>query len=560
MLLDEKKETRKIAEELYNYYISHSDVKIDIWLESLLTELSNSMGRDLHDIENHLEGIVKNDKNIPIDQLSDNVKMELFREIAEWLVAEGLFRMVKKYKQNISDGIENDNLIRINKIIKIIVIKELEDHQKFNNTEELKSYLLNNYLIDISSLIGSGKRMNVYDFVPRDYPLPFPKEDSLTKGIVFHYPNKSLIIRIMNDLYREFLNGKFEESEKDAIDDFTLMDPYYTFSIEFLNKPEKDDYESVKSIINSGNILKEHLTSISKSRKRFSFIPPLIIMKVILQNSDSPEYITIQQKIKKRGEINLFDSNFIEDIKDSKIFRMKLKSFIKASKNLLSAKGLMPDLIGSGNVLYNDKMNIYLVDINNVCKEPDYESLANMLLLRDIKISIMEKLNIPVIQDISVHKLGVYPKNNSTKKLFESFYSIYDQMNRKLGISIMELERIINYDYYHDKHLLEFLRAIKFLDDLNEPIFMHNIDKIFQIEKFLLSIENNISDESASGILLKDEFYHILNFSYGPWKKKNTFNLEDILSNKILGHSNWIAYNVLFFYNNFTASRLSGGL
>ncbi len=558
---ENEKEISTIAEELYNYYKGHPRINTEIWLESLLIELSKSLKLTRNDIEELLEDIIRTDKKIPLENLSDQDKKELFREISEWLVAEGILKMIKDYDSRIKEDTRNGKLIRIDDIIKVSVIKELENIPRFENTDELKSYLMDNYLIDTDNLIGSGKRMNVYDFVPVSFPLPFPREDNLTKAIVFRYPNKFLVIRIMNNIYREFLSDKLEESEDESIKDFNTINPFFTYQKVKLSNDSDNRARMAKSIIKSGHLLKDHLTGRSFQKKTFSFIPPLIILKVKLQNSNTEEYVTIQQKIFKRGEISILDSNFKNDLLSSKSFRYKVKGFIKAFKRLFLQKGLMPDLIGSGNLLYNQYKNIYLVDINNVSREPQFEILANMLLLRDIKISIMEGLGIPVIKRISIKKLKeLNEEKQGSTGLLNDFLKNYNDFYKQTRISLRDAEHIIDFENYQDRNLLKFLKDIRFLDDLNEPIFLHNLDKVYQIERYLISLKkgNYMPDDEFKPS--NDPFYTIMDYKKGDWENKNTYGLDDMLENKNKGYTNWVSFYVMNFYNSFVSSRHTGGL
>lgn len=554
-------ETAIIAEELYNYYRGHSNLKIEVWVESLLFELSKNMKADKEHLSALLESIIEHDKKIPLENLPEYHKKQMFREISEWLVAEGLLKMVNDYKRKIIEGKKNRKLLKIKEILDISVVKELEDLPRFNDMDDLRSYLTENYLIDTSKLIGSGKRMVVYDFIPVEYPLPFPKEDSLTKAIVFRYPNKFLVIRIMNNIYREFLSDKLEESEHDSIKDFNMMDTFFTYS----KKPPDgsneiaDNHKMAQTVYDSGHILKTHLIGESDQNKKFSFIPPLIIIKVKLPESNTEEFVTIQQKIKKRGEISLFDTNFKNDIIGSKSFRNKMKSFISALKGLMKAKGMMPDLIGSGNVLYNDKMNIYIVDINNVSKVPDFRTLCNMLLLRDIKIKIMEELNISILESITIENLiKISDSRKVLQALFDDYQSVCGDISNALKpeYNYHDMNELIDYTNVHDKKLLSFLFKIRFIDDLNEPIYLHNLDKVLKIEKFIHDVENNNKPYNFE----LEDFYKILYYKHGVWDKKNVFDLEDIIQNRKMGRSNWISFYTMGFYNSFVSARHTGGL
>jgi len=552
-----EKETRIIAEELYNYYKGHPNINTELWLELLLLELSRSLMMTRHDIENLLEDIIRKEKNLSPENLTPSDKKELFREISEWLVAEGILKMVKSYENRIAYGIQEGFLIRINEIIKVSVIKELGNIPRFEDMEGLKNYLVDNYLIDTSCLVGSGKRMNVYNFIPLSYPLPFPREDSLTKAINFKYHDKFLVIRVMNNIYREFLSDKLEKSEHGSIEDFNAMNPFFTYKTSDHPSEQINKAKMARSMIKSGLLLKEHLKGKSIQKKSFSFIPPLMILKVKLQNSNTPEYVTIQQKVLKRGEISLFDSNFISDLASSKSFRYKVLGFIRAIKRLFAFKGLMPDLIGSGNILYNEFKNIYLVDINNVCREPDFPALATILLMRDIKMALMESLGFSILRKMNIGDLQrKVLERKADSGLLKDFFDSCQELNRKLPLTPEIADALMDFDSYQDETLLSFLKSVRFLDDLNEPVFLHNMDKLFHIERLI----HRYRKGGPESLLKDDPFYDILDYKKGVWEKKSTYCLKDILENKKKGCSNWISFYTMGFYSSFVSSRQTGGL
>ena len=472
--------------------------------------------------------------------------------MAEWLAAERICERMVDYEKEIEDGIKEGKYQEIHSIEDVIVIK---DHEVFHGKkrsgkavkeqeEEIKRNIMEHYVIKVSEILGHGARVNVQELVPRRLPIPLPDRHELKEKLILHTPNKFLVIRILRDSYRKTLGKSVNEIELEAIKIFKLAAKHLVFSLS-----EGDDPSSIRqetSVLTDEALNDEQDSSAEQKRVKYSYIPPLIIIKAKLTPEGESEYLTIQRKVIKRGVVRRNNPDLSRDIRDHPEFRKKVRHFISACKGFYKKTDRMPDTVGHGNVLYTNKGNIYLVDINNIAPTPDFKLISLMLLYKELCFAL-------------------------TSDYFPDKQSIRDEMpiilNELLAYFPKDfIDIIVENIYENPKHpkIQEFLIKTNMIDDVGVPIFMHNLDNLYNIERSLLDADleqgMKTKEEYAKkkAEMNEDLIYKFSTPIRGVWKEKRTANLFDKIQNKKEGNDNWISYYACHLYSAIVQS--SGAL
>jgi len=544
--------TAMMAQRLYDHF-SNLQLNVHQWLECLERFLADSSDvfrkkSSRTEIRNKIRNIITHDKSIPVDQISEEAQQAVYREVAEWLTAEKIVEKMIAYEDSIQEGIKMGSLKPFHEIEEVLVLKDGE-YVSHEQLEDIKKFIKDNYVLDVGKApLGQGARVVVRELKPKNFPLPYPKKDELRDGLMLKIPNHFLVLRLTKSTYKTALGNEINKSEENAIEVFKTASELLVFSgSESVMDLTADTANKVLDVFDdfkSANPVKK-----PRKTRQYSFVPPLIIIKAVIEPGRPAEYMTIQKKIQKKGVLMGDEHNFVEDLRQIHGFRSKVKKFLTACKRLYGKSKRLPDTVGYGNILYTEKGNIYLVDINNITPEPDYYLIALICLYHKIityvQFQQLEQSRLKSLEsELPLLRKEIFEEMRKHNK-FDCFANDSD------------LDQLIDNMFINNKHpkVRSFFRTTGLIDDLDLPIFMHNVQNLYNIEK------NIYESELKDGKISKEEFekrleaiyeepiYRMYFYRRAPWKNKHSFNLEDILDNKKAGFDNWQAMMVGELYN-----------
>ncbi len=554
-----------MAQRLYDHF-SHLQLNEEEWLKCLEDFLADARinGDEAictEDVKAKISLILENDKHIPLNRISETALKAVYREVAEWLVAEKIVEKMVKYEHSIEEGVAIGRYQGFEEIKEVNVIND--DADAFGaafDSEEIIEFIKANYIVDMSGpVIGAGARIEVRELKPKKFPLPYPARAEQDESLMIKIPNRFLVVRLSKSSYKDVKGETMTESEQEAIRAFKLASDLLTFQgngngFEDLQSGVRDCLAVLPPISEeldqNDPLVKQFLP------KRKSFIPPLLIIKAKIGKTGVTEYMTIQKKVMAKGSVVRGDVQMFKDLSEVAGLRKKLSLFVAACKDFHAATGMLPDLVGNGNVLYTYKGNVYLVDINNISKEPDYKVVALMGYAKELE----SKLESPRVEE---DKKADY-KDEHDKVMRE----ILAYMKSDPGYADFADEatfgRIMDSFYMDNKDVVKnkFLRAAGLIDDLSIPIFMHNISNLHGIELDILRSERD------EGLITEEEYrkkqdelnfeplYAPLSNSVASWKQARSFTFDDIVQNKREGHSHWISEYMTKVYGSLSSDGL----
>lgn len=550
--------TAAIAQRLYEHF-SQMRLNMGEWLtclEQFLIETEEMSGAhvSLGEVKNRIREIITEDKAIPLERLSEGNRQEINREVAEWLVAEKICEKMVTYEQSISEGLKNGTYKPIHEIEEVMVIKD-DDVFHGSSTyspDEIKKFIMENYVVKAKGEpLGKGARVEVRELAPIKFPLPYPTRDERKEGLMILIPNRFLVIRILRDSYRDSLGEKIDKSELNAINAFKLASELLVFTGRETGAITEISEDTATEI---GNSLPEDARPAKAARRtiKHSFIPPLIIIKAILDPGSLAQYLTIQKKVARKGHIGPRNTDMIDDLAKIKGFKKRVREFIAACKRFHRKEKMLPDTVGGGNVLYTARGNVYLVDINNITAEPDFEFVALVLHYKKIFYT-ME-----------------FSSDEKRKKVYrETLSSLETEIKEKIAsgdprreLNWNEIMEVV--ENIHSKNdnpaVQKFLHLTGIIDDLGVTVFLHNMVNLRSIEETLLFHElkeKTITDEEyrkKSDSLSEEHIYRPISSQRGIWRGKNNFDLRDTIRNKQEGHDNWIADYIQSLYGTLNST------
>lgn len=523
------------AQKLYDHFIS---LGLDPreWIECL----SNHIGGPTEQVRARIKRIIEMDKGIKLEGLEEKDRSELIREVAEWLAAERIIEQMRDYEGQINSGLENGSLREIESIEEVIAVKE-QDLMIFESidADEIRRLLCSNYVIKTGTVMGQGRRIRTYELIPKSFPFPRPKTDELHEGLLLKYPNRDLVVRLPQRQYVHLLGSEFNPSEERAVATLARAAETFTF--------KSDDEDKIPSCIreslNASAYLSEQIAHRENGEKVFSFIPPLVIVVMRIKGEDELTRATVQKRIIPKGHLFSDDPTFEEDLKDIPGFAEKVEKFVDANKTFYEKEGRLPDLAGQENVLYTEKGNVYLVDVNNICAEPDYKMLALLVMLKQLNYQGADDQKKGFVRDAirrHVESSGQYGRFKVDS---------LDEMAEKL------------YWYDEVKEASDFLVQCGFFDDMRFPVFPANVNKLHDLEKKLLSFKlvkgeiNEREFKEALANLKSQKIYAVMYPSKKYEDKKGFMDAERALHDMQAGDETWVmdfAASFLKFYVRWT--------
>lgn len=548
--------TVQMAQRLYEHF-SSMQLNADQWLECLEAFLVEAEGKkrkgySSKDIKAKIRAIITGDKAIPLDYISEDARKAVYREVAEWLVAEKICEKMVSYESEIQEGLKSGKYKKFQQVHALSLLMDNDAFYENRSVEQIGDFIRDNYVINIGGRpLGAGARVEVRELMPVKFPLPYPEKDELSDGLMIKIPNRFLVLRLTKSSYKSVLGQSIDTREEEAIEVFRLASELLVFSgtERTVEDVSATTLEAVDGVMDQ-DIQPEKAPVAKKTvrrKKQYSFIPPLIIIKAQVEPGHPPEYMTIQKKVQTRGHIIRDDHNLIKDLTAIRGFRQKLRKFIEACKRFYIASGRLPDSVGHGNVLYTGKGNVYMVDINNINKEPKYKLIALAVLCRTLRNRLDDNLDEETRSTLERELRQAHAEMMNEAAMVE----------RMESFDISKMDEVLSNLFVNNGHqsVKEFFSAAGLVDDLNLPIFMHNVQNLFHIEK------NILESELKSGKITEEEFnkkiegmqeepmYRVHNSMRGVWKNKREFCLNDILENKRQGHDNWIAMYVGSIYS-----------
>lgn len=555
----------EMAQRLYDHF-SRLHLDEGEWLTCLEDFLADARmnGNEVictEDVKSKISSILENDKKIPLSKISEAALRAVYREVAEWLVAEKIIEKMVAYEHSIEEGVESGRYQKFKEIHEVTVIND--DADAFGaafDSEEIVEFIKANYIVNMKGpAIGAGARIEVRELKPIKFPLPYPARAEQDESLMIKIPNRFLVVRLSKGSYKDVKGESMTESEQEAIRAFKLASDLLTFPGN--GNGVEDVQTGVREGVSTLHPLSEDLDENDPLVKQFlpkrkSFIPPLLIIKAKIGETGNTEYMTIQKKVMAKGSVVRGDVQMFKDLSDVPGFRKKLRLFVTACKDFHAATGMLPDLVGNGNVLYTYKGNVYLVDINNISKEPDYRLVALMGYAKELE----SKLESPRVEEERKADYTVeYDKVR--KEILEAMKSSprYEDFANEATFN-----RIMGNFYMDNKDVVKkrFLRAAGLVDDLSIPIFMHNISNLHGIELDILRSERDeglITDEEfrqKQDDLNLEPLYAPLSNSVASWKGARCFTFDDVVQNKREGHSHWISEYMAKIYGSLSSDGL----
>jgi hypothetical protein len=537
--------TASIAQRLYDHF-SQMRLNGDEWLsclEQFLVEAAETEGArvSLDEVKDRIRSIITVDKAIPLERLTDRNRQEIFREVAEWLVAEKICEKMVTYEQSITEGLKDGIYKPIHSIEKVMVIKD-DDVFHGKNTfteEEVGQFIKENYVVKtMGKPLGRGARVEVRELVPLKFPLPYPTRDERKEGLMILIPNRCLVIRILRESYRDSLGEKMDESELDAIDAFKLASELLVFSNRETSAITDIGDETCDDMAKALPAEARPAKPVRRTVKH-SFIPPLIILKATLNPENPPEYLTIQKKVARKGYVSPGDKDMTEDLDRIKGLKKKIREFITACKRFYREEKMLPDTVGNGNVLYTARGNVYLVDINNITGEPDFEFVALVLHYKKIfytaefsKNSVLKKEYLDLLAPLETEIRSKLSRGNGRR-----------------NFSWEEISTVIENIYIRNDMpaVQKFLRQTGIIDDIGVSVYLHNLQYLLHLEDGLLQHDlkqGAITEdeyEQKHAALKEEPIYRPICVCRGPWLNKRLYEIRDIIINKESGLDNWVA-------------------
>ncbi len=554
-----------MAQRLYDHF-SHLHLNEEQWLkclESFLADPRINVDEAIctEDVRAKISFILENNKKIPLNGISEVALKAVYREVAEWLVAEKIVEKMINYECWIEEGLASGRYQEFEEICEVNVIND--DTEAFGaafDSEGIIDFIKANYVVDMTGpVIGAGARVEVRELKPKKFPLPYPAIAEQDQSLMIKIPNRFLTVRLSKSSYKDVKGETMTESEQEAIRVFVLASKLLTFpgNGNGVEDVQTDLREGLTKMYPVSEKLDQNDPLVKKFLpKRKSFIPPLLIIKAKIGKKGTTEYMTIQKKVMAKGSVVRGDVQMFKDLLEVPGFREKLRLFVEACKDFYAVTGLLPDLVGNGNVLYTYKGNVYLVDINNISKEPDYMLAALMGYAKELEFKLINPR-------IEVDKKSGYKDeyDNTRKEIFELVNS---NSRYKEFADETTIERIMSKFYTDNKDVVKnsFLRAANLVDDLSIPIFMHNISNLHGIELDILRSERD------EGLLSPEEFmqkqddlnseplYAPLSNSVGAWKKARSFCFDDVVQNKREGYSHWVSEYMSKIYGSLSSDGL----
>ncbi len=553
----DKNEVNRMAQRLFEHF-SQMRLNQEEWVQCLNDFLATDTGRmpgqaDTSQIQAKIDAILRQDKHLPMHQLSWDAQMAVYREVAEWLVAEKICEWMLNYEHAISEGIHSGRYRHIRGIEEVNVL--WDDGEAFGNPDERKElarHLSENYVVDMTGpLVGSGTRVVVRELKPVSFPLPYPERDDQRDLLRLNVPNRYLVVRLLKESYRDRLGTEVMRSEQSAICSFLLA------SEALVAKPPNYSPEGI--VNETRDEMAEEITLLTEGSVQLSgrsFIPPLMIVKAKIGQGGLTEYMTVQKKVLARGTVLRGETPMCRDMLTIPGLREQIGQFVQACKNFHARTGLLPDTVGHGNVLYTNSGKVYLVDINNITPEPHYRLLALLGLIKELRLALENPRH---SEDERTRFEEVLRLATAEMQTEMNGKEQYLQFNNAAAI-----ERILDNFYinHRDKTLAAFFRAAALTDDLAHPIFLHNISNLHGLEMDILRCELEeglISEEEKRQrleMLENDPSYFSLSASMSTWLGRRSYGFPDILDNKKQGERHWIANYVGRLYSMLTNDNL----
>lgn len=547
-----------MAQRLFDHF-SQMHLNQDQWLKCLNDFLAEAESRlaepvGTREIEAKIAAILRDDKHLPMNQLSEEAQKAVYREVAEWLVAEKICEKMINYERSVEEGLQSGRYRKLRRIDEVNVL--WDDGEAFGTAADRQltaAFLRENYVVDMQGpIVGTGTRVVVRELKPVKFPLPYPEKDELVEGLMIKIPNRLLVVRLTKDSYKNILGAEVVNSEQSAIGSFLLASESL-----FFPSPREDPAAIADETQEKVSTQLDIDTFLARRRERKSFIPPLMIIRAQIGDSSCTEYMTVQKKVLAKGTVLRGETPMYRDMLRIPDFRERVRQFVQACKNFHAATGLLPDTVGHGNVLYTKRGNVYLVDINNITAEPHYRLLALLGLAKELKLTLER----PDLMPERREKLELHYQQSRKEFLEEMAGNTqYDPFRNEQTLDCLIDNLYIN---QKDRVLNAFCRAARLIDDLSLPIFLHNISNLIGLEMDILR------NEQEAGLVTEEEkrrrfdeineepLYRPLGSSIGVWKNKRSYCFDDVLDNKIQGHDNWIAYYLSRIYSILNSDGMS---
>lgn len=158
-VLPPKELTTDIAQRLYGYYTAMG-LDPREWIACLQGTLADSgRGGDIPEeagipeddgpqqIGRKVTGIITRDKGIHLEDLDENGRNAVIREVTEWLAAEQIGEKMLNHKAEIARGIESGVLCPIGEVLEVVVRKDDEFFQYpegANPEEDIREFIRKN--------------------------------------------------------------------------------------------------------------------------------------------------------------------------------------------------------------------------------------------------------------------------------------------------------------------------------------------------------------------------------------------------------------------------------
>ena len=576
---------RHLSYNLYETRERHHIAALE-WYRALLKALAARRGKTLEEVDQDLVHHLIDIRHLPYAQLSPEQQLTERRVLAEWELASETVQERKEYDDSIAIGQQRGTLLPFFPTEQVVAMEGLQTFFGQAETAAIMNELHHEYLVDIAHSLGQGKRVCVYPLLPRHYPvLPDPKQDELTDEIMLKYPNRELVVRLLLKSYKKVLGHNLAASEESAIHKLRFLKP-----IQNVDSPD----EILRKVRSSSILLRKKMTKHTPNGDIFSFIPGFLIVKI--QVDGQPEYATIMKRVPAVGQLSSSVASFHDHLNSIPKFADKVEQFVEACEQVYHTHRVLPDLVGDGNVLYTQKGNIYLVDINNITPEPDYDSIALLYLIRNLgqesphinRLITEVCQRYPQLTPEKLHSWIFTPQFNDYD--FQQFVKHKLHLVDDLGLPIFlasldELSRLhILIRQRQLRHWLgvaaqrevsifktsprENLRQLRDYQIIIHPHELNSLNIVGQWDYLLKKVlKKLVSQDQAATTLLRrldlsptaSRLYDVL-YGYEHWNKRKNMRLENDLENHDQGERHWRNEWIRRLYNNLCNDQRTSGL